>query len=111
MFDTLEQILNEDQDKEGFVDRLRTLLSSARELDRLDDLEVVRALHDGIKACPCGRRPDTFGYIDSDDQVLIVCLHEAEAVTRSGATLNEAIANWNLDDWTDFTAPRTLFPL
>lgn len=111
MDDTLAQILREDQDKDRFVDRLREILSTARKLDSLAELTAARSQHNGIKACPCGRRPDTFGYIDSDDQVHVVCLHETEAVTRSGATLNEAIANWNLDDWTDSTAPRTLFPL
>lgn len=111
MFDTLSQILKEDLANETFVDQLRTLLSTANKLDSLAELEIVRALHVSIKACPCGHRPDTSGYIDSDDQVHVVCLHEDEAITRSGATLSEAIANWNLDDWADSNAPRAIFPL
>jgi hypothetical protein len=111
MFNTLSQILKEDLANETFVDQLRTLLSAANKLDSLAELENVRALHGSIKACPCGHRPDTSGFIDSDDQVHVVCLHETEAITRSGATLSEAIACWNRDDWTDSSTPRAIFPL
>lgn len=111
MFDTLSQILREDPNKADFVDRLRTTPCAARELDREAELEIVRAQHDDIKACFCGRRPDTFGYLDQDDRVTVVCLHEAEAITRNGATLSEAVGNWNQDDWLESSAPRALFPL
>lgn len=112
MFDTLSQILKEDLANENFVDQLRTLLSAANRLDSLAELEIVRALHGSIKACPCGDRPDTTGTVASGGQVLVVCMHgPTEAVTRSGATLSEAIASWNSDDWTSSTAPRATFPL
>lgn len=112
MYDTLAQILKEDPNNEDIVDRLRTLLSAADDLDHQAELELVRALHGSIKACPCGDRPDTTGIVANDGQVLVVCMHgPTEAVTRGGASLSEAIASWNSDDWTNSTVPRATFPL
>ncbi|WP_324729638.1 hypothetical protein [Pseudomonas chlororaphis] len=115
MHEVLEQILKSNPAAEDFVDRLRQILSTADLLDGQALLEIIRAEHEGIKACPdpsCSERPDTTGHLSNTGQILVVCMnHQGEAITRGGASLSDAIANWNQDDWFGSNEPRRLFPL
>lgn len=116
MLEVLEQILAEDPDSDEFVDALRGLLSAADRLDGHERLAIVRQEFAGIKACPepgCGHKPYVGDFFASDGRALIVCLeHATGAISQDGATLSEAVANWNSDDWVaDAVLPRTIFPL
>ena len=113
MYETLEQMLRVDPCSGDFVDRLRTILSAADQLDKSAELERVRTEHLGVKACPdCGHRPDMGYLVSSTEEIYVSCLnHQGGAIALGAATLSEAIAKWNHDDWFPPQGERVLFQL
>lgn len=114
LHEILAQILAEDPTSNGeFVDGLRSILSAADRFDRKAALEQARAEHQGVKACPeCHLKPDLDQLTCSTDETFVSCMnHDGYVVARGGATLSEAIARWNKDDWADSANSRAAFPL
>jgi hypothetical protein len=113
MHETLEQILRIDPCGGDFVDRLRTILSAADQLDKSAELERVRPEHLGVKACPdCGHRPDIGYLVSSTEEIYVSCMnHQDGAIAFGAATLSEAIAGWNHDDWFPPQGERVLYHL
>ena len=114
LHEVLAQILAEDPAGNGdFVDGLRSILSAAERLDRKAALEQARADHQGVKACPeCHLKPDLDYLTSSTDEVFVSCMnHDGYVVVMGGASLSEAIEQWNHDGWMNFTAPRAIFPI
>lgn len=113
LHEVLAQILAEDPaGNDDLVDGLRSILSAADRLDRKAALEQARAEHQGVKACPeCHLKPDLDYLTSSTDEVFVSCMnHDGHVVLMGGATLCEAIANWNRDDWVFRRTERVLFP-
>lgn len=113
MHGTLADLLAEDPaGNEGFVDRLRLILSAAARLDRQAELEQVRAKHQVIKGCPdCHRKPDLDYVTSTTNEIFVSCMNHDSVVATEGTTLSEAITNWNSDDWFSPQIERVLFPL
>jgi len=114
LHEILVQILVDDPAGNGdFVYGLRLLLSAAERLDRAAALEQARAEHQGVKACPeCHLKPDLDYLACATDETFVSCMnHDGHVVVMGGATLSEAIANWNSDDWTGSEASRAIFTL
>jgi hypothetical protein len=113
LHEILAQILADDATKGDFVDGLRSILSTADRLDRKAALEQARAEQQGVKACPeCHLKPDLDYLTSSTDKVLVSCMnHDGDVIAIGGATLSEAIAHWNRDDWISSRTERVLFPL
>ncbi|MGP5367285.1 hypothetical protein ACTXN4_07400 [Pseudomonas helleri] len=115
LHEVLTQILNENPTlHDDFVDRQRTILSDAQHREDHLEFVIARTEHPFVKACPeCGYKPDVgLGYWSATDEVLVVCMnHSTGAVTRAGASLTEALKNWNADDWFSLGHARQQFQL
>lgn len=112
LYEALELVLKDDPESfADLVDHLREILSLADRVDRLAEVRRWAAKFTHLKACPdCGRKPDVDGSYTPDGQRTVVCFnHDGFAVGRWGPTIDDAIASWNRDDWTDSDKTRALF--
>lgn len=115
LLETLTRIRKNETDAKGdFIDQLRQILDEAMDLEGIAELELLRAQHPVVKACPeCGHKPDIGpGYTTASGVVLVVCMNHADgAVTQGGITLLAALERWDADDWFPLCIPRAQFPL
>lgn len=113
LYVALSLVLKDDPDQfSDLVDNLRSVLSAADYLDRQIEFDRLNSLHPGLKACPeCLKKPESECAISSDGEIAVVCLnHPDYVIARTGDTTDEAIVNWNNDDWTSPKIRRELFP-
>ncbi|WP_426103048.1 hypothetical protein [Pseudomonas sp. PSPC3-3] len=115
LLDTLAQIRKEDPEANGdFIDQQRHILDEVMHLENVAELELLRAQHPFVNACPeCGHKPDVGpGYSTENGVVLVVCMNHSDgAVTQGGISLLAALERWDADDWFPPGVPREQFPL
>lgn len=112
LYDALALILRQDSERsEQLVEELRGVLHRADQLDHQEELKRLALKFKIFKGCPeCDRKPDIEGGHDVSGQPAVVCFyHEHYAVGCAGPTIDDAITQWNQDDWFDSGITRTSY--